>query len=140
MSDHILTITKELPAPPEVVFDAWTTPEHMAQWFSPMTTASVPKLELREGGEYQIDMHGEDRDFVHVGKYLKVDRPKELAFTWISDGTQQIETIVTLLLEAKNDGTMLTLKHEKFPSAESTDNHRGGWEAILNRLVEALNK
>ena len=71
MSTLNLTITKELSAPPEVVFEAWTTPEQMSQWFSPMTKgASVPKLELREGGEYRIDMHSDERDYVHVGKFL----------------------------------------------------------------------
>jgi len=140
VSDQSLTIQKELPAPPETVFEAWTTPEHMAQWFSPMTTASVPKLELREGGEYQIDMHGEDHDFVHVGKYLKIDRPNELVFTWVSDGTQQVETVVTLRLEPRGNGTLLTLIHDKMPSAEATENHRMGWTAIANKLEEVLAK
>ena len=138
VNEQILNIQKELSASPEVVFDAWTTPGHMAQWFSPMTTATVPMLDLRVGGEYRIDMHGDDCDYVHEGKYLKVDRPRELAFTWISDGTQQEETIVTVHFEAKGEGTLLTLTHEKLPSDEARENHLKGWTVICDRLDGVL--
>jgi len=134
MSDHNLTIKKHLGASPEAIFDAWTTPAKMAEWFSPMTTASVPKLDLRVGGEYQIDMHGDERNYVHTGKYLEVERPNKLKFSWFSDGTEQKETIVTLELEPDGDGTMLTLTHEKFPTEKSREEHRKGWTAIVEKL------
>ena len=118
--------------------DAWTTPEHMAGWFSPMTTVKIPKLDLREGGEYRIDMKGEERDHVHAGRYLKVDRPRELAFTWISEGTGQQETVVTVRFEPRDGGTVLTLTHEKLPGEESRENHRKGWLVICDRLDEVL--
>ena len=73
MSDLTTTLSKRFDASPEVVFDAWTDPEGMGAWFSPMTTASVPKLDLRVGGDFQIDMHGEDKDHVHTGRYLEIE-------------------------------------------------------------------
>lgn len=138
MNDLTLSLSKKLPVPPEAVFDAWTTPGHMAQWLSPMTTASVPVLDLRVGGEYQIDMHGEGEDYVHTGKYLEIDRPHRLVFTWHSEGTQQQETIVKLEMKPDGDGTLLTLTHERFPGAESRDNHEEGWTVIMSKLSEAL--
>ena len=140
MSDYTLTIKKQLPAPPEVVFDAWTTPSHMANWISPMTTATVPKLDLRVGGEYRIDMHGENKDYVHTGSYKEIDRPNKLVFSWFSDGTQQQETIVTIELEAAGGGTLLTLTHERIPKEKSRDDHEGGWTTIVDKLEQALNK
>lgn len=140
MSEHTLTIKKRLPAPPEVVFDAWTTAEHMAGWVSPMTTASVPKLDLRVGGEFQIDMHGDEKDYVHTGKYIEIDRPNKLVFSWLSDGTQQKETIVTLDFEADSEGTVLTLTHDRFPTEESRNNHEQGWTVIADKLEQALVK
>jgi uncharacterized protein YndB with AHSA1/START domain len=138
MSDLTLTIKKHLTAPPEAVFDAWTTPDHMANWLSPMTTASVPRLDLRVGGEYQIDMHGEETNYVHKGAYVEIERPHKLSFTWISEGTEQQETLVTLLLTPDGGGTELTLTHERFPSPESRDNHEQGWTAIVAKLEGAL--
>ena len=140
MSDLALTMTRHLPVPPEVVFDAWTTPDYMANWLSPMTTASIPKLELKVGGEFQIDMHGEDKDYVHTGKYIEIDRPNKLVFSWFSEGTGQQETIVTLDIQAEKDGSLLTLTHERFTSEESQKSHEGGWTRILERLDEVLSK
>ena len=134
MSELTLTLTRHLPVSPEVVFDAWTTPDHMANWLSPMTTASVPRLDLRVGGEFQIDMHGGEKVHIHPGRYLEIDRPNKLVFTWLSEGTQQQETVVTLELEPDGDGTALTLTHERFPTAESRDNHEKGWTAIVEKL------
>jgi len=51
MSDLTTTLSRKFAASPEAVFDAWTDADSMGAWFSPMTTASVPKLDLRVGGE-----------------------------------------------------------------------------------------
>ena len=138
MSELTTTISKHFKASPDAVFDAWTDPEGLGAWFSPMTTASVPKLDLRVGGEFQIDMHGDGEDYVHTGQYVEIDRPRKLAFTWRSDGTGQQETLVTLALEPAGDGTSLTLTHVDFPSVESRDNHEKGWTAIAAKLEAAL--
>ena len=140
MSDQNLTLQKQLSASPEAVFDAWTTPESMAHWISPMTTAIVPKLDLRVGGEYQIDMYGDEKTHVHTGEYLEVDRPNRLVFSWFSEGTGQQKTIVTLEMEAKAGGTLLTLTHEHFPSKQSRDNHQKGWTVILDKLEGQMAK
>jgi uncharacterized protein YndB with AHSA1/START domain len=134
MNELTMTISKQLAAAPETVFDAWTTPQHMAGWLSPMTTASIPLLELRVGGRYQIDMHGEEKDYVHTGQYLEIDRPNKLVFSWHSEGTGQEETIVTLEFAATEGGTLLTLTHDRFPTAKSRDDHTQGWTAIFEKL------
>lgn len=135
MSDLTTTLSKHFAATPEAVFDAWTDPENMGAWFSPMTTASVPKLDLTVGGEFQINMHGQDTEYVHTGRYLEIDRPRKLVFTWVSEGTKGQETIVTLALAADGEGTLLTLTHERFPDTESRDNHAQGWEAIMEKFA-----
>ena len=138
MTAFEVNVTKHLPASPEVVFDAWTTPESMKEWFSPMTTAEIPKMELRVGGEYQIDMLGKDRTHVHTGKYREIDRPNKLVFTWISDGTHQEESVVTVLFEPDGDGTLLTIRHDLLPSEKACEEHRNGWTAIADKLEARL--
>lgn len=139
MSEHKLTITKHLPATPEVVFDAWTTPDHMKHWFGPsMAPASVPKLELRVGGEYRIDMHCDGKDYIHTGKYVEIDRPNRLVFSWFLHGGKEKETVVTVDFKADGAGTLLTLTHERFSSAENCDAHKQGWTDIVNQLEGVL--
>lgn len=138
MSGASLTVMKHLAASPEEVFDAWTTPDHMAGWLSPMGPASIPRLELRVGGEFQIDMHGEGKTYVHKGRYVEIDRPRRLAFTWVSDGTGQTESLVTIDLEADGDGTALTLTHERLPGEDARKAHEQGWMAIVAKLAAAF--
>lgn len=138
MTQEALKLEKKLEASPEAVFDAWTNPESMASWFSPMTTASIPVMDLRVGGDYRIDMHGDGKDYVHTGKYLEVDRPGRLKFSWHSEGTGQEETIVTLDIKSDGDGSMLTLTHEKLPNEQSRDDHEKGWMVILEKLPGVL--
>lgn len=133
-----LTITKQLPASPEEVFSAWLDPDHLKQWIAPMGTASVPLLEPRVGGRYRIDMHGENATYVHQGEYLELESPRRLQFTWISDGTEQQSSVVTIELAESDGGTLLTLKHEKLPSTQSAENHQGGWAAIAENLAKVL--
>ena len=83
-------------------------------------------------------MHSDERDYVHVGKFLKIDKPHVLEFTWISDGTEQKETIVRLQFEAKGAGTLLTLTHENFVSEKARQDHNQGWTAICDKLQEAV--
>ncbi len=138
MNAFEVNVSKHLPAPPEVVFDAWTTRESMEEWFSPMTTSDIPVMDVRVGGKYQIDMKGKDCVHSHTGEYKEIDRPNKLVFTWISDGTNHEESVVTVLFEAEGDGTLLTLRHEGLPSEKACDEHRGGWTAIADKLEARL--
>ena len=56
-----VVITRVFDAPRELVWQAWTDPKMMAQWFGPRGfTSSVPQLEPRVGGALRIVMHGPD--------------------------------------------------------------------------------
>jgi len=69
------------------------------------------------------------------GKFKEIDRPHKLVFTWISEGTGQKETLVTLTFVHNDEGTLLTLVHEDFAEAEMVEMHTGGWTAILDKLA-----
>jgi uncharacterized protein YndB with AHSA1/START domain len=137
MSETSLKVSRKYDVSCEDVFDAWTNPESMASWFSPMTTCVVPKMELRPGGEYQIDMAAAEgnKAYSHRGKYLEVDRPHRLVFTWISEGTEQTETQVTVDIQPAGEGCELTLTHVDFPNAESMGKHLQGWKVILEKCA-----
>jgi uncharacterized protein YndB with AHSA1/START domain len=53
--DRELTITRIFDAPRELVFRAWTTPEHLMRWFAP-NGFTVPSCEVdfRVGGKYRL--------------------------------------------------------------------------------------
>lgn len=133
---HTIRLVRLLPAPPEEVFDAWTDPASMKYWMCPGTISeTTAQLDVRVGGRFTIVMRGTSGDHVHSGEYREIERPRRLAFTWVSKGTHGRETIVTIELRSRGrDQTELTLTHEGMPDDEATSRHRGGWGDILTKL------
>src|SRR5262249_43353996 len=137
----VIRITKLLPATPEVVFAAWTDPASLKEWMCPGTvTSATATLDLRVGGRFQIVMHRETSDALHVGEYREISPPTRLVFTWQSDGTLQQETLVTIELLPRGKQTELVLVHELFPNKQSASQHQDGWQDIVEKLSSYFGK
>jgi uncharacterized protein YndB with AHSA1/START domain len=131
-----LRLVRVLPAPPEEVFDAWTEPESLARWMCPGSVLrSIVEADPRPGGRFRIVMKGPDGDHEHHGEYLVVDRPRRLAFTWISAATGGRSTTVSVELRPEAPSrTELTLVHEGLADEDAAAKHRSGWSDILVKL------
>ncbi len=70
-------VTRILDGTPEDVFAAWTDPEQARHWMCP-AGGTVPELtlEARVGGRLRLVMHVNGKDFVHLGEFLEVERPR----------------------------------------------------------------
>jgi uncharacterized protein YndB with AHSA1/START domain len=140
--NETIVIRKLIAATPEEVFMAWTDPESMRDWMmgrADMKQSDV-HLDVRPGGNFRITMKGNDGNYEHTGKYLIVEPPSRLVFTWISKSTHQQETIVTVELKPRGTECELTLTHEKLPSKEEASNHQDGWTRIAELLAQHLIK
>lgn len=138
---HDIRITKRLPATPDEVYDAWTDPKSLMQWMTPGPgMSSKAKMDVRVGGKFHIDMIGEGKTYPHDGEYLRLDRPRVIEFTWISPGTQQQRTVVTVELRPAGDETELTLTHKAMPTKDAADQHEKGWTQIVDHLADILAK
>ncbi|TDK39086.1 polyketide cyclase [Rhizobium deserti] len=80
---HALTLTREIDAPAEKLFKAWTTPELMKEWFCPKPwKVSHAELDLRPGGASLIVMEGPEGEQVpNRGIYLEIIPNRKLVFT-----------------------------------------------------------
>ncbi|MDQ4006234.1 MAG: SRPBCC domain-containing protein, partial [Actinomycetota bacterium] len=96
-------ISRILPATPDEVFRAWTDPEQLRQWMSPIGAAEA-EVDPRVGGRLRIVMVGGGRRIEHTGEYLEVDPPRRLSFTWRSPFTGNTSTLVTILLTDHPEG------------------------------------
>lgn len=130
-----LHLTRVLAAPPERVWRAFTDPAALAAWFWPQRFATTAETDLRVGGRYRID--GPGAGMAVGGKYVSVEPPSRLVFTWRWDGEVD-ETLVTLHLVPAGNGTELTLTHEGFTDDPTRDNHAKGWSDCLDRLPDGL--
>ncbi|HYM90413.1 MAG TPA: SRPBCC domain-containing protein [bacterium] len=134
-----LVIRRMMPATREAVFAAWTDPESMREWMCPGDAVTAEaELDLRVGGSFRIIMKSPTRAYDHTGEYLVVEPPSKLAFTWISKGTDNQPTIVTVELFERGNECELVLTHERFPTADAVRRHRSGWGQIADRLAEHL--
>jgi uncharacterized protein YndB with AHSA1/START domain len=99
-----------LKAPPALVFEVLTTPEHLRHWWGPRRLElSLCELDLRVGGTYHFVHRAPDgQEFSFRGEYRVIDPPHRLSNTFIWDGAPDHEAVETIELEAKDGGTWLT--------------------------------
>ena len=129
-----LVVERVLPASPDEVFDAWTTPSRMAAWMSPVGAAEA-EVDLRVGGSFRVVMV--EARLEHTGEYVEIDRARRLVFTWVSPFTGTEPSVVTVELYPHDDGTRVVLTHERLP-ADVVDGHRDGWGTMIERLARTL--
>jgi uncharacterized protein YndB with AHSA1/START domain len=140
-------VTRELPAPRDEVYRAWTEPDLFARWFTPPGNASVTaELDVRPGGRYRITLERTElipgRSFI-VGSYKEVAPPERLVFTWgweeppPVEGLEALETLdstVTVQFRDLDGSTEVSITHERLDTAELREFHRWGWNTILDQL------
>jgi uncharacterized protein YndB with AHSA1/START domain len=139
-NDKNISITRFLKARPRAVFEAWTRPELMAQWFFPGEewTAAITQ-ELKVGGHYEIAMRdgagGRHRQF---GVYREIVPESRLVFTWTCPELSVVDSVVTVTLIDHGDQTELQLTHELPPDPKIRKGHEDGWIGCLGNLDKLL--
>jgi uncharacterized protein YndB with AHSA1/START domain len=138
-------VTRVIKATRKRVFDAWTRPEMIRQWFGP-GGMKVPEAEAdaRVDGAYCITMHGamEPGGAEHTGRvtgtYTRVEPYDALAFTWSANWAPGEESLVTITLRDVAGGTEMKLVHEGFATEESRNGHMRGWTGGIDKLQQLV--
>jgi uncharacterized protein YndB with AHSA1/START domain len=138
-----LTLKRRLKAPPAKVFAAWTDPEKIKRWMGPGEIVTQrAEADPRVGGRYRIEMHSPNGEPHNVGGvYREIVANEKLVFTWawdVAPSDEPHESLVTVLLKADGDGTLLTLTHEKLFDEKSRDGHQHGWMGALDKLEKLV--
>jgi uncharacterized protein YndB with AHSA1/START domain len=133
----VLQLSRRYDASRERVFDAWTNPEVLTEWWvvNPTWEVEVAEVDLREGGRYRLGMKEPDggKSHIAIGEYTEVNRPEKVAFTWQWEGEDAVTRVEIDFVE-DGDGTEVTLTHSGFASDESSASHAQGWNALLDSL------
>lgn len=144
--DRILTLTRTIATTPEKLFDAWTKPALILQWWGPENAAVAEHVfDVRIGGGWTTTFEnsmGGGRNTCS-GTYKVIDRPRRLAFTWAwvqPDGTRGHETVVDITFEKVERGTLLTVVQKTFQNSEQRDLHNWGWTSTFNKLERLFTK
>lgn len=81
-----LIITRILNAPRELVWEVWTDPKHISQWWGPNGfTTTTQKMEVKEGGEWDLIMHGPDGvDYKNKHVFSTIVKPELIIFKHVN--------------------------------------------------------
>ncbi len=141
-----LKIIRMFDAPVDVVWDAWTDPVQVAQWWGPrgFTITHLSK-DLRPGGSWEYIMHGPDGvDYPSTTKYFEVEEHKKLVYD--HGGSEDREPLfrVTVLFSAVEDKTKMDMTMT-CASPEAAEELRifikkAGGDGTWDRLAEYLEK
>lgn len=141
--DRVLTITRIFEAPRDQVWSAWIAFNHAEHFDGPPDhPMKSMRSDLRVGGKWRNVMRYEGKELPQSGVYREVAAPQALSFTFAWEQPDEIrghETLVRLIFEEiAPDRTRLILQQGDFPTTQSLDGHRGGWNRALDAFAEFL--
>ncbi len=145
-----LVLEREIAVSVDLVWKAWTIPEHMLQWFTPKPWKTVEcSVDLRPGGRCVTVMESpEGERFPNTGCYLVVEPNRRLVFTSaLGEGFRPLEQdaagfpfVGDIRLERTATGTRYTAVAIHATAADAAKHQamgfHEGWGKALDQLVE----
>ena len=136
----MITVTTTIEASIENVWDAWTNPSHITQWYHASDDWHAPYADnnLRVDGTFKTTMAAKDGSFSFdlEGVYTKLDLHKYIAYT-LTDG-RNVEITFN-----KENGSVNIIESFDPESQNSHELQQQGWQMILNNFkkhVESLKR
>ena len=146
-----LVLERVVDVPPELVWKAWTTPEHLKKWFTPAPWTTVDcEIDLRPGGIFRTVMRSPEGDeHPTLGCYLEVVENRKLVLT---DALERVyrpclepndcfDSFFTavILMEPHERGTRYTAiaihADEESRRKHEEQGFHDGWGTALDQLV-----
>ena len=137
-------LTRIYDAPVKMVWEAWTDPEQVAQWWGPRGfTITTHHKDVRTGGTWDYIMHGPDgTDYPNIAKYLEVEKYSRMVYDHGGYHDRPALFRVTVIFTEMNGKTKLDFTMA-CPTAEAATETKkfikqAGGNATWDRLAEFL--
>ena len=155
LEEQLVAITRVFDAPRELVFRAWTDPQHLVRWFAPRgCTIHFLQLDIRQGGTFHSCVRSPDgHECWCKGVYREITPPERIVFSMgIADEQGASldpadagmdpdwprETTVTVTFAEHDGKTTLTLHQTVSESLAKRTGAYPSWIEMLDRLAEGL--
>lgn len=122
--DREIVLTRVFDAPRELVFAAWTKPEHAMKWFGPKGyTCTLHEMDVRVGGRWRFDMLGPDgKLWPNRIEYLEIVPNERLVFWHGGDIDNDPKRFyVTITFEAQHNHKTVVTMRQLHPSKEQRE-------------------
>src|SRR5688500_1331748 len=143
-SSRTLSLKRTFNAPVQLVWEAWTQPEHIAQWWAPKgMKVKVVEHEFKVGGKWKYVMPMPDgTEFISDGIYSVI---VELEKIFTSDNFNPMTAGVEIqaLFEENGDKTNFTINvihpTEEYCKQQEKMGFYNGWGSAFNQLESFVN-
>lgn len=139
-ADDEILITREFDASPELVYEAWTTPELIERWWGCGRGEVTARVDLRVGGSWRYEMRMPDGgEFAFYGEFREIAPGERLVNTEIFDQFPDAVSVITSDFRALDgDRTRLEQRCE-YPSREVRDSViESGMETGMQESMDEL--
>lgn len=128
-------------AKPAKVYDAWLDPKLAQRWFGPGLGETRPvQMDSKVGGRFRIVQIRDGQSVGHSGKYITLDRPSHLAFTWATDDDEGND-FVNIYIGSNNGGSQVRLVHTIDAQwAELAERTKLAWLSMMEEMDKLISK
>jgi uncharacterized protein YndB with AHSA1/START domain len=141
-----ITITRVLEAPRELVWQAWTEPEHLVRWWGTGARGwtlppSAVTMEVTPGGTFRVTLTNDEdgTEMTTEGVYREVVEPERLVIDEPAEGAWHEGAVTELTLNDLGDGrTEMVVKTTIQTTDEMRRNAETGMAGSVDRLAEIL--
>jgi uncharacterized protein YndB with AHSA1/START domain len=104
-TDREINVSRVLKAPIELVWEVWTDPEHIKNWWGPNGfTNTITKMEIKPGGEWDLIMHGPDgTDYKNKSVFKEIIKHKKIVYEHVSSP----KFVATVEFESRGNTTFI---------------------------------
>jgi uncharacterized protein YndB with AHSA1/START domain len=117
----------------EKVWECWTQPEHIKEWYHPSDSWYVPSAEVdfKVGGKFKIKLAAMDKSGAGAfdGTYTKIELHQKICFD-IDDGRK-----VVVDFETVDNGILVTEQFEPSPN-QPREAQEMGWQILLRSFKD----
>jgi len=142
-AERTVTITRVLDAPRALVFQLWTEPRHVAQWWGPRGfTNPVCEMDVRAGGAIRIDMRAPDGTvYPMTGTFREIMPPRRLVFEAVAEdhaGNVLLRSLTVVTFADEGGKTRVTVHADAVGLAPAAPQMLAGMEAGWTQSLEKL--
>ena len=107
----------------------------------PLVRRRAPAHRPKVDGLFFFTVEHEGRTWAHYGRFITIERPGDrkagvAQYTWMSEATRGMESLVSVTFAPLGDETEVTLVHSNVPDDDMGRRHAEGWTWMLNMLAE----
>jgi len=133
-------IELEFKASPESIWQAWTDPIKVKQWFGsdPQGKVLNANLDVRPGGQFEVSFADSNQtEHTCSGIYKKVEKNQLLSFSWTWKNEPGVTSFVEFLLLPGGDVTTMKFTHSGVGHL-SAHNYEQGWKDTFLKMERVL--